>query len=54
MASGDLVSIVKRWGPRERAMRSALVLVPLAAIPRIWTMISDQGVFWPDEIYQSI
>src|SRR5580698_3158631 len=40
--------------PKDPAMKSALVLLPIAAAPRIWTMISDQGVFWPDEIYQSI
>ncbi|MEO9232531.1 MAG: glycosyltransferase family 39 protein [Polyangiaceae bacterium] len=44
----------KRCVPKDPAMKSALVLLPIAAVPRIWTMISDQGVFWPDEIYQSI
>ena len=26
----------------------------IAAVPRIWLAWSDQGVFWPDEIYQSL
>lgn len=30
------------------------IVLALAAAPRIWTMWFDQGVFWPDEIYQSI
>ncbi len=31
-----------------------VLLVAIAAIPRLWTMWFDQGEFWPDEIYQSI
>lgn len=45
---------VKRWALGDSPMKSAVVLLPIAAGPRIWTMIVDQGVFWPDEIYQSI
>jgi hypothetical protein len=29
-------------------------MLPIAAAPRLWQMIADQGVFWPDEIYQTI
>ncbi len=32
----------------------AYVILPLAAIPRLWQMIFDQGVFWPDEIFQTL
>ncbi|MGH7282536.1 MAG: hypothetical protein ACRELY_13500 [Polyangiaceae bacterium] len=49
-----LREIAKRWMTRDAAMASLFVLLPIAAVPRIWTMIADQGVFWPDEIYQSI
>lgn len=31
----------------------ALVLL-LAAAPRVWAAFADQGLFWPDEFYQSI
>jgi hypothetical protein len=37
-----------------RAMASAFLLLPLAAAPRLWAWWSDQGVFWPDEIYQTL
>ena len=30
------------------------VLLALAAVPRLWAMWIDQGVFWPDEIYQTL
>ena len=26
----------------------------LAALPRLWAAWFDQGVFWPDEIFQSV
>jgi hypothetical protein len=29
-------------------------LLALAAVPRIWAAVWDQGIFWPDEIFQSI
>ena len=35
----------------------AQVLLPvlaLGALPQLWLAVSDQGVFWPDEIYQSL
>jgi hypothetical protein len=35
-------------------LSSAFLLLPLAAAPRLWAWRSDQGVFWPDEIYQTI
>lgn len=38
--------------PRSRLL--AFILLPLAAVPRLWAMWFDQGVFWPDEIYQTI
>ena len=31
----------------------AAVLV-LGALPQLWLAVSDQGMFWPDEIYQSL
>jgi len=40
---------------REDPVRAlTLLVVILAAVPRLWAMWFDQGVFWPDEIYQSI
>ncbi len=54
MDLGQARAFAKRCVPKDPAMRSAIVLLPIAAVPRLWTMISDQGVFWPDEIYQSI
>jgi len=47
-------AFAKRCVPNDPVMRGALVLVPIAAVPRLWTLIADQGVFWPDEIYQSV
>ena len=35
-----------------RRTRIALILV-VAALPRIWAAVWDQGIFWPDEIFQS-
>lgn len=32
----------------------ALALLPLAAAIRAWCAAFDQGIFWPDEIFQSI
>ncbi len=32
----------------------AFLILPLAAVPRLWQMIADQGVFWPDEIFQTV
>jgi len=36
-----------------RTQRIWLVLV-VAALPRLWAAIWDQGIFWPDEIFQSL
>jgi|SRR6185503_9097283 len=36
----------------SRAGRIAAILV-IAALPRIWAAVWDQGIFWPDEIFQS-
>src|SRR5262245_27766814 len=35
-----------------RAARMGAILI-VAAVPRIWVAIWDQGIFWPDEIFQS-
>jgi hypothetical protein len=37
---------------RKRWTAYAAIIV-LAALPRIWAAVWDQGIFWPDEIYQS-
>lgn len=39
------------------ARRSALgtiLILAIAAAPRLWAAIGDQGIFWPDEIFQSL
>jgi GPI mannosyltransferase 3 len=36
-----------------RSARLAGILV-IAALPRIWAAVVDQGIFWPDEIFQSL
>jgi hypothetical protein len=38
------------WRPR---LDTTVVLVA-AALPRIWAAWVDQGIFWPDEIYQTL
>ncbi|HMC94016.1 MAG TPA: mannosyltransferase, partial [Polyangia bacterium] len=42
----------------QRALQLAqpivAVVLLLAAIPRVWAAIGDQGMLWPDEIYQSV
>jgi GPI mannosyltransferase 3 len=38
---------------RRLAIASAVVL-GLAALPRLWAAWFDHGVFWPDEIFQSL
>lgn len=41
---------------RPAGARRALygLLLALAAVPRLWAAWTDQGVFWPDEIYQTL
>lgn len=39
-------------GDPARRVRFAVILV-IAALPRIWAAVWDQGIFWPDEIFQS-
>jgi phosphatidylinositol glycan class B len=34
--------------------RIAALILLLAAVPRLWLVWGDQGIFWPDEIYQSL
>jgi phosphatidylinositol glycan class B len=35
--------------------RGAIAIVLLvASIPRLWAAVRDQGIFWPDEIYQTL
>ena len=48
-------SPARAWSPAERARseRLAIILVG-AAVPRVWAAAWDQGIFWPDEIYQSL
>lgn len=31
-----------------------VAILLIAAIPRFYSAITDHGIFWPDEIYQSI
>ena len=33
---------------------TSLVILIIAALPRMWAAWNDQGIFWPDEIYQSL
>lgn len=40
-------------GRRGRAAAIAVILV-VAALPRVWAAVWDQGIFWPDEIFQSL
>jgi GPI mannosyltransferase 3 len=37
---------------RARGIRFAVILL-VAAVPRIWAAVWDQGIFWPDEIFQT-
>ena len=37
--------------PGRRTWFAAILTI--AALPRIWAAVFDQGVFWPDEIFQS-
>ncbi len=46
--------LLARLATKEPGMAAAYLLIPLAAAPRIWTVYADQGVFWPDEIYQTV
>ena len=39
-----------RWS--AGAARIGAILA-IAAVPRIWAAVRDQGIFWPDEIFQS-
>lgn len=32
----------------------AVAILAAAAIPRLWAAVFDLGIFWPDEIYQSL
>src|SRR5262245_51671536 len=38
----------------RRFVSIATLLLIVAAIPRFWAAWFDQGVFWPDEIFQSV
>lgn len=33
---------------------AALVILIVASVPRLWAAWHDQGIFWPDELYQSL
>ncbi|MCU1282642.1 MAG: Alg9 family protein mannosyltransferase, partial [bacterium] len=33
---------------------TSLVILIVAALPRVWAAWHDHGIFWPDEIYQSL
>jgi GPI mannosyltransferase 3 len=37
---------------RARRIRFAAILI-VAALPRIWAAVWDQGIFWPDEVFQT-
>jgi hypothetical protein len=43
-----------RWLPSKALLIRSVLLLPLAAIPRVWAAFNDQGTFWPDEIFQSL
>jgi len=47
------VGIVQPPRDSARTVRIALILC-VAAIPRIWAAVWDHGIFWPDEIFQSL
>jgi phosphatidylinositol glycan class B len=40
-------------GDSARRVRFGIILV-VAALPRIWAAVWDQGIFWPDEIFQTL
>ena len=41
--------------PNSSARTARIVaILSLAALPRIWAAVWDQGLFWPDEIFQSL
>lgn len=50
----SLWSTAKSTVARSPARALAFFLIPLAAVPRLWQMVADQGVFWPDEIHQTL
>jgi phosphatidylinositol glycan class B len=41
-------------GEQRLARPIVAVVLLLAAIPRVWAALWDQGMLWPDEIYQSV
>lgn len=56
----ELHDVALPWGPlsslrsvvRSPLGRQLLLVLPVAALPRLWAACVDQGVLWPDEIYQ--
>jgi GPI mannosyltransferase 3 len=41
-------------GPRQFPFRLAVFFLLLAAVPRVWEVLVGEGIFHPDEIYQSL
>ena len=39
---------------KDRGVLALTGIAALAALPGIWAAFADQGLFWPDEIYQSL
>lgn len=40
--------------PAWRQWAPTLLILLVAALPRLWIAWADQSIFWPDEIYQSL
>src|SRR5665213_725400 len=54
---GMHVRTVAPTPPRARRVRASwwsLLVLLFAAAPRLWAALWDGGVFWPDEIYQTL
>lgn len=45
-----------QWQRRLRRLGAAVLVLALlgGTAPRVWLALFDQGLFWPDEIYQSL
>ncbi len=62
-ASGSGVSVASELAPSAAAPLAArdfprlvlfAIILALASPIRLWAAVSDQGMFWPDEIFQSL
>jgi phosphatidylinositol glycan class B len=49
----DAAAVANPNAARNERLAAGLILLA-AALPRIWAAWSDQGVFWPDELFQNL